>query len=39
MNKFKGTGVAIVTPFNADKSIDYVGLEKLVVYLIENGIN
>jgi 4-hydroxy-tetrahydrodipicolinate synthase len=39
MNKFKGTGVAIVTPFNADKSVDYVGLEKLVEYLITNGID
>ena len=39
MNKFKGTGVAIVTPFNEDKSVYYKGLEKLVEYLITNGIN
>ena len=39
MDKFKGTGVAIVTPFNADKSVDYNGLEKLVEHLISNGIN
>tara|TARA_R110001632_G_scaffold116951_4_gene228795 strand:+ start:8895 stop:9773 length:879 start_codon:yes stop_codon:yes gene_type:complete len=39
MQKFIGTGVAIITPFNADKSIDFVGLEKLVHYQIDNGIN
>jgi 4-hydroxy-tetrahydrodipicolinate synthase len=39
MNKFKGTGVAIVTPFNADKSVDYTGLKNLVEHLITNGID
>jgi len=39
MDKFKGTGVAIVTPFNEDKSVDYNSLEKLVEHLITNGIN
>ena len=39
MNQFKGTGVAIVTPFNADGSVDYTGLENLVNHLIDNGIN
>ena len=39
MNKFKGTGVAIVTPFNEDNSVDYKGLEKLVEHLIANQIN
>jgi len=38
MNKFKGTGVAIVTPFAVDKSIDYNALEKLVNHLIDGGI-
>ena len=38
-NKFKGTGVAIVTPFNNDFSVDYKGLEKLVNHLIDGGIN
>lgn len=38
-NKFKGTGVALVTPFNADKSIDFNALEKLVNYVIEHGVN
>ncbi|MCD0488438.1 4-hydroxy-tetrahydrodipicolinate synthase [Pedobacter sp. MC2016-14] len=36
MNKFHGTGVAIVTPFNADGSVDYDGLKSLINYLI-NG--
>lgn len=39
MDKFKGTGVAIVTPFNKDKSVDYNSLEKLVEHLITNGID
>ena len=39
MNNFKGTGVAIVTPFNEDKSVDYNSLEKLVEDLISNGID
>ena len=39
MQKFVGTGVAIITPFNADKSVDYDGLETLVNYQIDNGID
>ena len=39
MDKLKGTGVAIVTPFNTDRSVDYTSLEKLVNHLISNGIN
>jgi 4-hydroxy-tetrahydrodipicolinate synthase len=35
MEKIKGTGVALVTPFNADLSVDYVGLEKLLNHQIE----
>lgn len=38
MEQFKGTGVAIVTPFNEDKSIDFDGLTKLVNHLIDGGI-
>ena len=30
MEKIKGTGVALITPFNPDLSVDYVGLEKLL---------
>ena len=39
MHKFIGTGVALVTPFKDDKSIDFSALEKLVEYNIANGIN
>ena len=35
---FKGTGVAIVTPFNEDKTIDYIGLSNLIEYLIDGGV-
>ncbi|WP_400079423.1 4-hydroxy-tetrahydrodipicolinate synthase [Winogradskyella sp. R77965] len=37
MTKFIGTGVALITPFNADLSIDYDALERLVEYNIANG--
>jgi len=37
MTKFIGTGVALITPFNADLSIDFEGLERLVEYNIKNG--
>ena len=36
---FKGTGVALVTPFKKDKSIDFDALERLVNHVIENGVN
>jgi 4-hydroxy-tetrahydrodipicolinate synthase len=39
MNELLGTGVALVTPFNEDQSIDYQGLERLVNYQIDNGVN
>ena len=39
MDKIKGTGVALVTPFNHDKSIDYKGLEKLLEYVINGGVD
>jgi len=38
-NKFKGTGVAIVTPFNENGSIDFPALESLLDHLINNGID
>jgi 4-hydroxy-tetrahydrodipicolinate synthase len=37
MNIFKGTGVALVTPFKNDFSIDFEGLKKLVRLQIEGG--
>jgi 4-hydroxy-tetrahydrodipicolinate synthase len=39
MTKFKGTGVAIITPFKDDLSVDYDALINLVNYNIENGTN
>jgi len=39
MDKFKGTGVALVTPFSSNGKIDYSGLQKLVEFQINNGIN
>lgn len=35
--QFKGTGVALVTPFNKDGSIDEKSLRKLVDFQINNG--
>lgn len=37
--KFRGLGVAMVTPFTADGKVDFVGLEKLVNHLINGGVN
>jgi len=39
MQKFVGTGVALVTPFKVDKSVDYDALKKLVTFNIDNGID
>lgn len=36
-NKFKGLGIALITPFKADGSIDYDALIRLVEYQIKNG--
>lgn len=38
-NPFWGTGVALVTPFNDDRSIDFEALVRLVEYQIDNGVN
>ncbi|MFV0539830.1 MAG: 4-hydroxy-tetrahydrodipicolinate synthase [Aestuariibaculum sp.] len=37
-NKFLGTGVALVTPFKDDLSIDHDALANIVNYNIENGV-
>ena len=36
---FLGTGIAIVTPFNKDKSVDFKALERVVEFNIKNGVN
>lgn len=38
MQSLKGTGIAIVTPFNADGTIDYATLERLINYWIAGGV-
>ena len=37
MTKFLGTGVALITPFNADLTVDFDALRALVEFNIENG--
>jgi 4-hydroxy-tetrahydrodipicolinate synthase len=39
MNQFTGTGVALVTPFHDDCSIDFAGLKKLIDYVIDGGVD
>jgi 4-hydroxy-tetrahydrodipicolinate synthase len=39
MKKFKGTGVAIVTPFKNDLSIDFSALGRVVNHVINGGVN
>ncbi|MDA9715273.1 4-hydroxy-tetrahydrodipicolinate synthase [Bacteroidota bacterium] len=39
MDKFKGTGVALVTPFRKEGAVDYNALQKLVEFQIDNGVN
>ena len=36
---FTGTGVALVTPFNADKSIDQDSLRKVIDHVIAGGVD
>ena len=36
--ELRGTGVAMVTPFNKDRTIDYKGLANLIEYLIDGGV-
>jgi 4-hydroxy-tetrahydrodipicolinate synthase len=37
--KFRGTGVAIVTPFKNDSSIDFAALGRVVNHIINGGVN
>ncbi|MCZ2297921.1 MAG: 4-hydroxy-tetrahydrodipicolinate synthase [Chitinophagales bacterium] len=38
-NQLKGTGVAIVTPFKQDFSVDFEALGNLIDFIINNGVN
>lgn len=37
--KFKGVGVAMITPFNEDGSIDFDSLGRVIDYVIEGGVD
>jgi len=39
VKKFRGTGVAIVTPFKNDSSIDFAALGRVVNHVIAGGVN
>jgi len=39
MKKFRGTGVAIVTPFKNDSSIDFTAMGRVINHVIEGGVN
>ncbi|MCX6273430.1 MAG: 4-hydroxy-tetrahydrodipicolinate synthase [Bacteroidetes bacterium] len=40
MNKmFRGTGVALVTPFTEEKKIDYPALDRILNHILDNGID
>jgi 4-hydroxy-tetrahydrodipicolinate synthase len=39
MKKFRGTGVAIVTPFKTDTSVDFAALGRIVNHVIAGGVN
>lgn len=39
MKKFKGTGVAIVTPFKNDSSIDFMAMGRVLNHVISGGVN
>lgn len=39
MKELIGTGIALITPFKEDRSVDYAALEKLVNHSIEGGVD
>lgn len=39
MKKFRGTGVAIITPFKNDSSIDFSSLGRIINHTIKGGVN
>ena len=39
MEELKGTGVALITPFDDDNQIDFPSLERLVHYQVDNGVD
>ncbi len=39
MNKFHGTGVALITPFKSDGTVDHSGLKNVIDYVISGGVD
>lgn len=39
MEKFHGTGVALVTPFKEDGSVDFDGLRSLINHMVDGGVD
>jgi 4-hydroxy-tetrahydrodipicolinate synthase len=39
MKKFRGTGVAIITPFKNDSSIDFAAFGRVINHVINGGVN
>tara|TARA_R110002073_G_scaffold40547_1_gene114820 strand:- start:28855 stop:29736 length:882 start_codon:yes stop_codon:yes gene_type:complete len=39
MKEFRGTGVALITPFTKENTVDFEALERLVTYQLNNGID
>src|ERR1044072_3989045 len=39
MNQFRGTGVALVTPFDNDGKVDMPALERVIEQVIAGGVN
>ena len=39
MKKFRGTGVAVITPFKSDLSIDFAAMGRILEHLISGGVS
>lgn len=39
INPFRGTGIALVTPFTLDHKVDYSALKRLVNYCVDGGVD
>lgn len=38
-NKFRGTGVALITPFHENKEVDFEAYARVIEYVIEGGVD
>ncbi|MDR2962761.1 MAG: 4-hydroxy-tetrahydrodipicolinate synthase [Bacteroidales bacterium] len=39
LKKFSGTGVALITPFTNENTVDFAALDNLIEYVIEGGVD